>query len=221
MSGDHLGPRQLAQQVQHLAGDVASTARQTAESQLSGSKARAAEGLGSMAQALRQTGEQMRPQDHLGVSPYLSTAAEQIERASDYLQDRSLGQLVGDVESFARREPALFLGGAFLAGLLAGRFLKSSGDTRPTPVRGYLPAYNPAPADRERLRVSTDLPPLKAQSSRPAPTSPPHAPPVPPRPAPASAALPAVPAASATAMPAASPPPPAGKGGNHGGSGSP
>jgi hypothetical protein len=207
---------------------VATTARQTAESQMASGKDRAAEGLGSVAQALRQTGEQMRPQDHLGVSPYLSAVAEQIDRASGYLQDRSLGQLVGDVESFARREPAIFLGGAFLAGLLAGRFLKSSGDTaRPAAIRGYLPAYMPDNHDAAHARVDRPLgapaaPPPRAPMS----AGPHHAPPAPPPraaapaaslPAPA-ASLPAPPAVQA-ALPASPRQPPQGSGGS-GGSGS-
>jgi hypothetical protein len=45
---------------------------------------------------------------------------------SDYLRDKSLTDVVGDVERFARREPVIFVGGAFLIGLLGSRFLKSS-----------------------------------------------------------------------------------------------
>jgi hypothetical protein len=34
--------------------------------------------------------------------------------------------MASDVKRFAQRQPALFLGGAFTAGLMAARFLKSS-----------------------------------------------------------------------------------------------
>ena len=34
--------------------------------------------------------------------------------------------MIGDVGDFARREPALFLGGAFVLGLMGGRFMKAS-----------------------------------------------------------------------------------------------
>ena len=57
---------------------------------------------------------------------YVDQAADQVERLSEYVRERDVVQIAGDVEKFARREPALFLGGAFVLGLCAARFLKSS-----------------------------------------------------------------------------------------------
>jgi hypothetical protein len=117
---------QVADQAQQTAGQVADQARQQVTSRITGQKDRAAEGLNSVAQALRQTGEQLREQDQQNVTGYIDRAASQVERISTYLQNNDLGQLVDDVERFARRQPALFLGGAFVLGLLGARFLKSS-----------------------------------------------------------------------------------------------
>jgi hypothetical protein len=89
-------------------------------------KDRAAEGLGSVAQALRQTGQQLQGQNQEAFTSYIDRAASQVDRFSTYLQQKDMGQLVYDVERFARRQPALFLGGAFVLGLLGARFLKSS-----------------------------------------------------------------------------------------------
>jgi hypothetical protein len=127
---------QVADQAQQAAGQVADQARQQVSSRLTGQKDRAAEGLGSVAQALRQTGQQLREQDQQAVTDYIDRAASQVERLSSYLQQHEIGQLVDDVEQFARRQPALFLGGAFVMGLLGARFLKSS---RPytRPAGGY------------------------------------------------------------------------------------
>jgi hypothetical protein len=49
--------------------------------------------------------------------------------------------LVGDVENFARRQPALFIGGALALGILAARFLKSSSQQGST-MRDYGYAPN-------------------------------------------------------------------------------
>jgi hypothetical protein len=50
----------------------------------------------------------------------------QAEQAADYLR-RADGELLRqDVERLARRQPALVLGSAFVAGLIGARFLKSS-----------------------------------------------------------------------------------------------
>jgi hypothetical protein len=56
----------------------------------------------------------------------MDSAVDQIERFAGYLRNRDVGQMVDDVERFARRQPGLFLGSAFTIGLLAARFLKSS-----------------------------------------------------------------------------------------------
>ena len=120
------GARELKDEMKHLAGDVADEARKTAESSLSVSKQRAVDGLGSVANAIRKTGEHLREEDQGAFTEYFDRAAHQVDSASDYLRRRSFGQVIGDVEQFARREPALFMGGAFVAGLIGGRFLKSS-----------------------------------------------------------------------------------------------
>ena len=61
------------------------------------------------------------------------------------------------MEHFARRQPVLFVGGAFTLGLLAARFLKSSGQrsssrqgTGQPAIRGYLPAAGQTSASRPR-----------------------------------------------------------------------
>jgi hypothetical protein len=118
--------KELTDEMKHIAGDVAGQARNSAEVQLSSGKDRVARGLDDVAEALRHSGEHLRGKDEAGISQYVDRAAEQVEVVSGYLQNRTVGQIVGDVEQFGRREPALFLGGAFVLGLLGGRFLKSS-----------------------------------------------------------------------------------------------
>ena len=129
------GAGEIVEEVKHIASDVAGQAKKTAEMQLSGGKDRAAEAIVSVADALRHTSEHLRSEDNL-LTDYVESAADKVEAASDYLQHRTLGQIIGDVENFARREPALFLGGSFVLGLLGGRFLKSSRPSAPRPDGG-------------------------------------------------------------------------------------
>ena len=56
--------------------------------------------------------------------------ADHVERVSGYLEERDVNQLLEDAENFARRQPELFIGGALIAGLLVGRFIKSSSERR-------------------------------------------------------------------------------------------
>jgi len=111
---------------QMLSG-AASQAGDKVASTIDSQKNRAADGLGSFAQALRQTGDQMRGQTQgAPVDQYVASAASQIERFSGYLRSTNTKEIVRNVEDFARQQPALFIGGAFMLGLLGARFLKSS-----------------------------------------------------------------------------------------------
>jgi hypothetical protein len=107
---------------------VASQAGDKVASRLDTQKDRAAEGLGSVARALRQTSDQLREQNPGAAIPeYISSAANQVGRLSGYLRSTNTRDIVNGVEQFARQQPALFVGGAFMLGLLGARFLKSSG----------------------------------------------------------------------------------------------
>jgi len=119
--------RPMTEQVQQKAGETVNQAQERAKSMMAEQKERAAGSVESMAQALRQTGEQLRSQDQAAtVAPYVDRVADQIEQVSNYLRTKDVNELIDDVERFARREPALFVGGAFALGLLAARFMKSS-----------------------------------------------------------------------------------------------
>jgi hypothetical protein len=115
---------QVMDQATDKMGDLVDRAKPQIESQ----KDRVAENLSSTADALRQTGQQLRSKDESAmVGEYVERAAAGVERFAGYLRDRPLDQLMRDAEGFARRQPAVFLCGAFGLGLIAARFLKSSG----------------------------------------------------------------------------------------------
>lgn len=117
---------EMKDQVQAKAGEVKEQVAAQATSRAEQGKGQAVESLGSVASAVRQTGGQLRKQDQDGLAEYVERAAGRIEEFGAYLGNRNLNQLVGDAEQFARREPALFVGGSFLLGLFGARFLKSS-----------------------------------------------------------------------------------------------
>ena len=100
--------------------------RQGATTQLSTQKNRATDGLGSVAEAVRHTTQHLRDQRHDTIARYVDEAATQIERFSQRLREKEVGELMRDVQQFARRRPAVFVGSAFAIGLIGARFLKSS-----------------------------------------------------------------------------------------------
>jgi hypothetical protein len=100
--------------------------RQGATSQLGTQKNKATDGIGTVAQAVRQASQQLRTQQHETIASYIDQAANQLERFSTRLHDKDVGELVRDAQQFAKRRPAMFIGSAFAIGLLGARFLKSS-----------------------------------------------------------------------------------------------
>ncbi len=127
-SSDTTAPNALLEEAKNAAGKVVHTASEHIERRLDSEKNKAAEAIGGVADAIRSTAESAAasgPAGHLG-----ARAADGIEDVADYLQSRSLRDVIGEVEGFARREPAIFLGAAFVLGLVGGRFLKSSARSR-------------------------------------------------------------------------------------------
>ena len=108
-----------AHQVVDKAGDQA-------RSRLDKGKQSAALTLTSVATTLLQGGTQLRDDQQEMAGEYIERAAKQVERAAQYVQNADLGEMVDNVEDFARKRPAVFIGSAFAVGLLAARFLKSS-----------------------------------------------------------------------------------------------
>jgi len=97
-----------------------------AAAQLSTQKDKATDGLGSVAQMVRQGTQQLRDQQHETLADYVGRAADQIDRLSQQLRDRDIGELVETAQNAARRRPAVFIGSAFALGVIGARFFKSS-----------------------------------------------------------------------------------------------
>jgi hypothetical protein len=78
-----------------------------------------------VATQLRNVSDSLREQDPLA-SELAERASRGIEGVAQYVSSTSAQSLIRDTEQLARRQPALFFGGAFLLGLAAGRFIKAS-----------------------------------------------------------------------------------------------
>jgi hypothetical protein len=119
------------QQVKQKAEEYADRAQERAKEVATSQKTHAAEGLGSVASAFRETGEHLREYDQGAmantVAQYTDKLAEQVDRFAQQLRQKDVSELISDVENMARQQPAIFLGSAFAAGILLARFLKSSG----------------------------------------------------------------------------------------------
>lgn len=146
--------QRMGQEVQEKAGEVIEEAGERTKSMLDSQKGRAAGGLRDIAQVLHRTGEELQKGEQANVAGYAHGAADRLDRWSERLESESVDDLLDGVEGFARRQPEVVIGGAFLLGLLASRFLKSSSARRearrmPVPytastesLRGYYVAGN-------------------------------------------------------------------------------
>jgi len=107
--------------------DLIDNVKQRATAQLDSQKGRATDSISSIAHAVRSTTSQLRGEQHDVLAQYVETVADQLERFSNNVRGKDVNELLDDARGFARRQPALFVAGSFAVGLLAARFLKSSG----------------------------------------------------------------------------------------------
>ena len=105
--------------------------RQSAESAMERRKDSAAAGLDAVADSFRVAGQEMNDRHVDLAARYSELAADQIDQIAGYLRGHQLRDLKRDAEDFARRHPAIFLGATALAGVLIGRFLRSSASHTP------------------------------------------------------------------------------------------
>lgn len=125
-STERNGPQGLKAEVKEKAGEIVGRARERTTSRVEDTLVRAAGEMHTVASALRQCGTDLNTGRDGVLAPYVEQVADQVDRLSGFLETRSVDDLARDVQSFARRNPAVFLGACFGLGVLAARFLKSA-----------------------------------------------------------------------------------------------
>lgn len=129
--------------------------RDRAGEQINTQKGRALDSIGTVAQAVRATTRELRGQQHGVIAEYVERAADQLDRFSDRLEDKDVGDLYRDAQAMARRRPMMFIGTAFAIGLVGARFFKSS-----------APNGNPPARDWRRLEGGTPMPAAMPEAGR-------------------------------------------------------
>lgn len=95
-------------------------------------KARVAEEIGVFSGAIRKASSKLHDEQHDSIASYVDAAAEQLDCCRHSLESKDIGEIVDDVQDFARRRPEVVYGGLFVAGLAAMRFLKASSPSQRT-----------------------------------------------------------------------------------------
>lgn len=129
--------RQAARSAKDTAGRALHEARERAGSALDQQIEAASSRLDHFADAIEHTATEL--DDDPMIANLAHRAADGVHQLSGYLREHDLRDLVDQVEDFARRHPVWFLGGMFVAGMLAARLLKSgSADDGEYGQDGYL-----------------------------------------------------------------------------------
>jgi hypothetical protein len=150
---------QMVDSAKNTAGQVVDKVKDQATSRADEQRQSVASGFEAVAHAFRGMGDGLRDQDQGPVAQYAAemghAAAGQVERFANYLRGRDVRHIMSDTEDLARRSPGVFLGGAFVLGFVASRFLKSS---RPAPdLFANMPDPNRAlpPASTSSIRTGS------------------------------------------------------------------
>jgi hypothetical protein len=158
--------KQTAETAKQQAGEVANEAmslarqlfdqtREQLSSQGTAQQEKAASGLRTLADELTGMASGTSPQEGLATD-LARQAAQRIQTAADFIENRQPAELLDEVRSFARRRPGAFLLGAAAIGFLGGRLTRGIADeardesgtplaSRTAPTAG-LPANSPTNA---------------------------------------------------------------------------
>lgn len=124
--GTREATQQLTQTVAEMTQEITSTIKEEAERLFDEQKGKAAAKVARYGKAIHQGAHALRAVKAEGLAEYVDSAADGVEGLTDYLEERTLAQVIEDTADVARRHPGITFGGMFLAGLAAARFLKAS-----------------------------------------------------------------------------------------------
>lgn len=68
---------------------------------------------------------------------FMDTIANKVDDVSHYIENREPKEILNTVQDFAKRNPYFTIGGMFVAGLAASRFLKTGASNEPVSREGY------------------------------------------------------------------------------------
>lgn len=128
---------QAKEKAREAAADAGRKVSEELRTRADTTRIRTADTLDSVAQALTSSAQQLRTNNQATPGDYIERFGAQVRRASDYLRNTGTDDIVRNAEDIARRQPAVFLGGAFILGFLASRLVKSS--SRPSGPAGSIP----------------------------------------------------------------------------------
>lgn len=117
--------RETASKVKEAASNTADRAKEQAERVATEKKETAANRIGDYSSAIHDSAKSLEEKDP-NIAWFTHRAADKLQNVADYMRSRDFSTLRRDAEDIARRHPAAFFGGLFLAGLIVGNVVKAS-----------------------------------------------------------------------------------------------
>jgi hypothetical protein len=117
--------KDTASTLKSAASETATRARASVEKAATETKEDAAERLGNYSSAIDESARSLEEKDP-NIAWLTHQAADRLRTVSEYIRGRDFVALRQDAENLARRHPAAFFGGMFVAGLVAGNLMKAS-----------------------------------------------------------------------------------------------
>ena len=117
---------QAVDSAKQTAGHALDSAKQQVVEQINTQKARAAETLDGFKESVQEIGDTFNKHGQTMVAGYAHSFASQVDSVSTYVRESDVEKLGKDAQEFARQNPAIVIGSAFLIGIAIARFFKSS-----------------------------------------------------------------------------------------------
>jgi hypothetical protein len=124
-NGVNAAPGDAARRVADAAQDVTDRAKQAAQQKIEAGAEKASSSLSDAANSLRRAADETSG-EHAWMSALLQKGANGLESAATVVQGGDLQRGLDGIASFARREPALFLGVSLALGFAMARVGKTA-----------------------------------------------------------------------------------------------
>lgn len=117
---------EAGQQATESVGILAERATSLGFQQADRARTQAVDGLEQVTESIRRVSMDLETEQP-AIANVVTTAADQAERIAAYLRTTDARQILSTVEDVARKQPLIFLGGAFVLGMAASRLIKAAG----------------------------------------------------------------------------------------------
>lgn len=175
MEGDGTQSASATEDMRREASKLGDQARASLESSVDAARDTMAENVSRAGEALHAAADRLGRDDTFG--GLIEAAAGQLDSASTALRNRDMTDLIYDVGDFARRQPALFIGGAVAAGFALGRLATAGTRTGTSGRTGERYSYASAGAQENRQSSAVGGTRSAGMSASPATTTPGQQPP--------------------------------------------